>query len=104
MANCYVSGKSSLHGRTHTHHRGVAGGRWKKRAQKMNRVFSPNLQVVTILEEGVAKKVLLATKVIKRIRKDILDGRSPIVKLAYLPADLKKVLADRKAAQAAVKS
>ena len=101
MANCYVSGKTSMHGRTHSHHRGVAGGRWKKRAPKMNRIFKPNLQMVTILEEGMPKKVALATKVIKRIRKDIMEGKSPVVKLAYLPSDLKKVLEDRKAAKAA---
>ncbi len=103
MAHCYVSGKSSMHGRTHTHHRGVAGGRWKKRAPKMNRIFKPNLQMVTILEGGMTKQVALATKVIKRVRKDIIEGRSPMVKLAYLPADLKKILEDRKA-KVAVKS
>lgn len=100
MAHCYVSGKTSMHGRSHTHGRGVAGGRWKKRAQKTNRIFKPNLQTVTILEGGIRKKVSLATKVIKRIRKDIIEGKSPVVKLAYLPADLKKVLDDRKAAKA----
>lgn len=104
MAHCYVSGKTSMHGRTHTHHRGVAGGRWKKRAQKMNRIFKPNLQTVAILEGGMIKKVALATKVIKRVRKDILEGKSPMVKLAYLPSDLKKVLADRKASKPASKS
>ncbi len=104
MAHCYVSGKTSMHGRTHTHHRGVAGGRWKKRAQKMNRIFKPNLQMVAILEDGVTKRVVLATKVIKRVRKDILEGKSPVVKLAYLPADLKKVLEDRKAAKTTAKS
>lgn len=101
MAHCYVSGKTSMHGRTHTHHRGVAGGRWKKRAPKVNRVFKPNLQTVMIMENGAPKKVKLATKVIKRVRKDILDGRSPVVKLAYLPANLKKIIEDRRKALSA---
>jgi hypothetical protein len=30
-----------------------------------------------------------------------MEGKSPVVKLAYLPSDLKKVLEDRKAAKAA---
>lgn len=100
MARCYVSGKKSMYGRTHTHHRGVAGGRWKKRAQKTNRVFKPNLQTVTIMEDGAKKRVKLATKVIKRIRKDIIDGKTPIVELAYPAADLKKILDERASVQA----
>ena len=66
----------------------------------MNRIFKPNLHTVTILENGSAKKVQLATKVIKRIQKDIIDGRSPVVKLAYPPAHLKKILDERKKASA----
>ncbi len=90
MARCYVSGKTSMFGRSHTHHRGVAGGRWKKRAQHTLRVFKPNLQTVTIVEAGMNKKVKLSTKVIKRIRKDILEGHRPVVQLAYPSADLKE--------------
>ncbi len=69
-------------GRTHTHHRGVAGGRWKKRAPKVQRAFYPNLQVTNIIEEGKEKRVRLCTKCLKRIRKDIKDGVMPFVVLA----------------------
>ena len=31
------------YGDTHTHKRGVAGGRWKKKAVKTRKVFLPNL-------------------------------------------------------------
>lgn len=71
-----------MYGRTHTHHRGVAGGRWKKRAQKVNRVFKPNLQTVRIIEDGMVKRVRLATKVIKRVKKDIADGKKPKIVFA----------------------
>ena len=54
--NCYHCGKGILMGRTHTHHRGVAGGRWKKRAPKVQRVFYANLQVANILVAGKVKK------------------------------------------------
>jgi ribosomal protein L28 len=81
MKQCYVTGKKTIHGRSHTHHRGVAGGRWKKRAQKVNRLFRPNLQKVQIFEKGEVKTVLLATKVIKRVKKDLSDGKRPFVEI-----------------------
>lgn len=86
---CYYSGKTSLHGRSHTHHRGVAGGRWKKRAPKTARIFKPNLQRVSIIENGEIKRVLLATSVMKRIKKDMRDGVKPFLKLAYPPKNIK---------------
>ncbi|MFW5703661.1 MAG: large ribosomal subunit protein bL28 [Patescibacteria group bacterium] len=81
MKQCYITGKKTIHGRTHTHHRGVAGGRWKKRAQKVNRVFKPNLQRVQIFEDGAVKNVYLCTKVIKRVKKDLTDGKLPKVQI-----------------------
>jgi len=106
MAKCYVSGKTSQFGSTHKHHRGVAGGRWRKRAQHEMRMFKANLQPVTIIEDGKKKKVKLATDVIKRIKKDIRDGKHPVVQLAYPSAQLKKIMDDRQASKsvAAVKA
>lgn len=40
---CDNCGKGAQYGETHTHHRGVAGGQWKKRAQRTRKVFKPNL-------------------------------------------------------------
>ncbi len=82
MAICYHCEKTPMAGRSHTHHRGVAGGRWKKRAQKTNRVFKINIQKVSIIEEGKEKQIGLCAKCIKRIRKDIKDGKKPFIKLA----------------------
>lgn len=81
---CFHCGKGILMGRQHTHHRGVAGGRWKKRAPKTAKAFAPNLQKVKIMVGGVAKQVKLCTKCIKRVRKDIADGVKPFVTLASL--------------------
>lgn len=94
---CFNCGKGILMGRQHTHHRGVAGGRWKKRAPKTAKAFAPNLQKVKIMVGGVAKQVRLCTKCIKRIKKDTLDGVQPSVKLAYL----EKAVTAKKAAYAA---
>ncbi len=78
---CFNCGKTVLLGRSHTHHRGVAGGRWKKRAPKTQRVFRPNLQKATILEDGQKKIVRLCAKCLKRIRKDMKEGARPFLTL-----------------------
>mgnify|MGYP002358599805 CR=1 FL=1 len=87
---CYHCGKTIIFGRSHTHHRGVAGGRWKKRAPKTRKVFSPNLQRFTILENGKRKQVKLCAKCVKRIKKDLAEGKKPflhIVKLNPVKSD-----------------
>ena len=81
MNICYHCEKGVLYGRSHTHHRGVAGGRWKKRAPKTNRIFHANLQKALIIEEGKDKRVKLCTKCIKRIKKDVRDGVRPFLTL-----------------------
>lgn len=81
MAICYHCGKKTVHGRSHTHHRGVAGGRWKKKAPKTPRLFKANLQPVKIVENGKIKRVKLCTKCLKRIKKDIKEGKTPFLQL-----------------------
>lgn len=71
-----------MHGRSHTHKRGVAGGRWKKRAPKTPRTFRPNIQKATIIEASKKKKVKLCAKCLKRIKKDTADGKKPFLQLA----------------------
>ncbi|PIY71565.1 hypothetical protein COY87_05525 [Candidatus Roizmanbacteria bacterium CG_4_10_14_0_8_um_filter_33_9] len=83
---CFHCEKGILFGRTHTHHRGVAGGRWKKRAPKKQRIFVANLQPVHLLIDGKDKRVKLCTKCIKRVKKDIHEGKRPFVTFAkYQP-------------------
>jgi large subunit ribosomal protein L28 len=81
---CYHCGKGIVFGRSHTHHRGVAGGRWKKRAQKTQRIFKPNLQKFEILEKGTTLRVRLCTKCVKRVKKDIRDGVTPFLNIINL--------------------
>src|SRR3989344_1234690 len=81
MVKCYHCGKTLLYGRSHTHHRGVAGGRWKKRAPKTQRIFKANLVRLSIIEKGVTKRIRLCTKCLKRVRKDMKDGKKPFVQL-----------------------
>ncbi len=79
---CYHCGKTVLYGRTHTHHRGVAGGRWKKRAPKKQKIFRVNFVRLSIIENGVKKRVKLCTNCLKRVKKDVKDGKKPFVTLA----------------------
>jgi len=86
---CYYCEKNVIHGRTHTHHRGVAGGRWKKRAPKKPKLFKPNLQRMNIIVAGKVERVKLCTKCVKRIKKDIKDGKKPFLQLAKLQVNKK---------------
>jgi len=67
---CDLCDKKTHAGRQHTHHAGVAGGQWKKRAQKTSRTFAPNLHYVTMSVKGVMTRVRACTKCIKRVRFD----------------------------------
>lgn len=42
---CENCAKKIVSGSSQTHGRGIAGKRWKKRAQETKRTFSPNLQM-----------------------------------------------------------
>lgn len=83
MNKCYHCGKHTVFGRTHTHHRGVAGGRWKKRAPKVNRKFRANLHAVLIIESGKRVRVKLCAKCLKRIDKDLRDKKTPLLNLVH---------------------
>lgn len=67
---CDLCSKKTKAGRQHTHHTGVAGGQWKKRAQTTLRSFAPNLHVVTIPVKGVMTRVRACAKCIKRAKFD----------------------------------
>jgi len=71
---CDNCGKTTVAGRSQRHGRGVAGKRWKKRAQKTIRVFKPNLQKVSVVLSGKRLSMKLCAKCIKRFKK---DGRIP---------------------------
>ena len=59
---CENCGKGIAFGRQSSHGRGVAGKRWKKRAQTTLRTFKPNIQKY--------KGMKLCTNCIKRLKKD----------------------------------
>ena len=102
---CYHCGKTALYGRSHTHHRGVAGGRWKKRAQKTARIFRPNLQKVIILtNDAQEQRVKLCMKCLKRVKNDIAGGKKPFLTLVNLPMALQKDIKEQPPATAQLKA
>ena len=60
--------KGIVHGRQSTHRRGVAGKRWKKRAQKTPRLFKQNLQKIAVTVSGKVSQMKLCTSCISRFR------------------------------------
>lgn len=67
---CDNCGKKAAMGRSDRHRRGVAGKRWKKRAQETARLFKPNLQKVSFMENGKRVSMRLCASCLKRFKKD----------------------------------
>ena len=66
---CEICEKKKAVGRSQQHKRGVAGKRWRKRAQSTPRLFKPNLQKKTVVLKGEKKQMKLCAKCVKRIKK-----------------------------------
>lgn len=67
--SCDFCGRGVQYGETSAHHRGVAGGRWKKKAQATRKVFKPNLHVRRIqIANAEMVKVRLCTKCLRKLR------------------------------------
>ncbi|MBI2033276.1 MAG: hypothetical protein HYT10_02315 [Candidatus Levybacteria bacterium] len=62
---CFNCGKGIMIGKQHKHHPGVAGGRWKKRAPKTQKIFKPNLHWAKVLVGNNMKRVRLCTKCLR---------------------------------------
>ena len=68
---CDICGKKSQSGGSHKHHRGVAGGQWKRRAPHTLRTIGVNLHWVTLPFGGIATRLHACAKCVKRVRFDI---------------------------------
>lgn len=65
---CDYCGKGVQYGGTHTHGRGVAGGRWKKKAPRTRKVFKPNLHMASVNILGDSVKMRLCTKCLRKLK------------------------------------
>lgn len=75
---CDLCGKGRMVGKQHKHHPGVAGGRWKKRAPKTQKIFKPNLHWARIAVDGGMKRVRLCTKCLRKV-KEAMTKKSQVV-------------------------
>lgn len=66
---CDNCGKGVVHGRQSMHKRGVAGKRWKKRAQSTLRLFMPNLQKIAVMVDGKKTQMRICTDCIRKFKK-----------------------------------
>lgn len=66
---CEFCGKSKSEGNSQMHRRGVAGKRWRKRAQVTPRTFYANLQLKTFKIGEVRKQMRVCATCLKRIKK-----------------------------------
>ena len=72
---CESCGKGMVFGRQSSHGRGVAGKRWKKRAQVTLRTFKPNIQKMGVMLSGKKVTMKLCTNCIKKIKTDGKMGK-----------------------------
>ncbi len=68
---CDICNKHSVAGGTHKHHRGVAGGQWKRRATHTKRTIGVNIHWVTLPMNGVMTRLHACANCVKRVRFDL---------------------------------
>lgn len=66
---CFNCDKGNRESTRSQHHKGVAGGSWKHKAQKSAKLFKANLHHVKLLVNGTPKRVKLCTDCISMMRK-----------------------------------
>ncbi len=79
---CEFCGKGVMVGKKHTHHPGVAGGRWKKRAPKTQKIFKPNLHYARISVGDSMKRVRLCTKCLRIAKQSLKDVNRKVSQLS----------------------
>ncbi|OGY16690.1 MAG: hypothetical protein A2785_01890 [Candidatus Chisholmbacteria bacterium RIFCSPHIGHO2_01_FULL_49_18] len=69
--SCDNCGKGIQTGRNIRHHRGVAGGRWKRKAPKTARLWYVNLHSVWVVVGGKIVRRQLCTKCLRRAERPL---------------------------------
>ena len=83
---CFNCQKKNWSSTRSQHHKGVAGGSWKHKAQKSAKLFRANLQKVRVMFDGSIKRIKLCTDCLSLLRKnkEIHVGKFMIKKLAFV--------------------
>ena len=62
-----------MYGHHITHHRGVAGGRWKRKAPKTPKISLPNLHTAWMIENGKRVKRRFCTSCLRMVKKAMAE-------------------------------
>ena len=84
---CFNCQKKNWSSTRSQHHKGVAGGNWKHKAQKSAKLFRANLHKVRVMLDGTIRRIKLCTDCLSLLRKDkqLHSGKLLIQKLAFVP-------------------
>lgn len=74
--SCEYCNKGIQVGHNIRHHKGVAGGRWKRKAQKTRRTWIPNLHYVRVVEAGKVVRRKLCTKCRRRAERPKFEKKT----------------------------
>jgi len=67
---CDLCDKGKIYGETHTHKPGVAGGQWKKKAPRKQKISLPNLHNFNGYFMGTKAKWRFCTKCLRIVKAD----------------------------------
>lgn len=79
---CFNCGKGNKMSVRSQHHKGVAGGSWKHKAQKSVKLFRANLHVRKLLVDGIVTRIKLCSDCISLLRKRGNLGKLALLKFA----------------------
>jgi ribosomal protein L28 len=75
---CFNCGKGNWISERSQHHKGVAGGSWKHKAQKSRKVFRANLRRMRVNLDDTITRVKLCTDCLSKLKKQgqlSIDGQ-----------------------------
>jgi ribosomal protein L28 len=76
---CFNCEKGNWSGSRSQHHKGVAGGSWKHKAQNSPKLFKANLHAIRIEVAGNMQRVKLCTDCISLVRKAQKATTKPVI-------------------------
>ncbi len=67
---CFYCGKGNWVSERSQHHKGIAGGSWKHKAQKSRKVFKANLHQMRVIFDRTRQRVKLCSDCLSKLKKE----------------------------------
>src|SRR3989338_8064575 len=85
---CFICSKGNQLSKRSMHHKGVAGGQWKHKAQKRRKNFKANLHKIKVLLAKTPIKVKLCTGCLSKLKQTRhgIVGKQQLQLINYIPA------------------